>query len=173
MDKLLMMKIAQRLEEQSLHRHVDQLIKKITTPFNLRIASNGIDKELVSAKHMKDGFEIRIEKWVMPWDNTPAVEVESVYNKNGQYIGDDKTAKLLIEKGIIPETANEKDTVCSIGYSTKDGKWYGWSHRAMDGFGIGDKARTLSPYKTTTSKDKITTLSEAKQAAIDFADSVD
>jgi len=25
-------------------------------------------------------------------------------------------------------------TVCTIGKSSKDGKWYGWSHRAYHGF---------------------------------------
>lgn len=173
MDKLLMIKIANRLEDENLHHHVDLFIKAITTPFNVRTASNGIDKELISSKHMKDGFEIRKEKWSMPWDNTQPVEMESVYNQHGKYIGDVKTAKMLIEKGILPEPANEKNNVCSIGYSIKDGKWYGWSHRAIHGFGIGDNAVTFSPYKTTTSKEKIKTLEEAKQAAIDFADSVD
>ena len=27
----------------------------------------------------------------------------------------------------------------SHGYSEADGKWYGWSHRAVYGFGVGDK----------------------------------
>lgn len=30
-------------------------------------------------------------------------------------------------------------SVCSIGYSPKNKKFYGWSHRAVGGFGIGDK----------------------------------
>lgn len=35
--------------------------------------------------------------------------------------------------GITPD-----DSGC-IGYSDKEKKWYGWSHRAIHGFGIGDE----------------------------------
>lgn len=58
--------------------------------------------------------------------------------------------KLLIEKietradhikshGIEPEKSDPSHSVCSIGWSEKEQKYYGWSHRAMIGFGIGDK----------------------------------
>lgn len=43
--------------------------------------------------------------------------------------------KLRIE----PEKADPSHSVCSIGKSKKNGKWYGWSHRAYGGFGKGDK----------------------------------
>ena len=33
----------------------------------------------------------------------------------------------------------EKHKYASIGYSEADGKWYGWSHRAVYGFKAGDK----------------------------------
>lgn len=33
-----------------------------------------------------------------------------------------------------PELAHPNNKVCSIGLSKKDGKWYGWSHRAIHGF---------------------------------------
>lgn len=46
-----------------------------------------------------------------------------------------------------PEFAHPNDEIKRIGRSKKDGKWYGWSHRAIHGF-----------------KDK--------KAAIKFADSV-
>ena len=32
---------------------------------------------------------------------------------------------------------NKKHPVLNMGYSAKDNKWYGWSHRAVYGFGIG------------------------------------
>ena len=35
---------------------------------------------------------------------------------------------------IAPEKAEPGHSVCSIGKSAKDGKWYGWSHRAYYGF---------------------------------------
>ena len=61
------------------------------------------------------------------------------YNHNGDYIGDSKSAyRLCVKRGIIPEVS--RGSVCSIGKS-KDGKWYGWSHRAIYGFKIGDKVK--------------------------------
>lgn len=91
---------------------------------------------------------------------------------DGCYIGDEKDIEHLIKKGIAPERAQKDCDVCSIGYSEKDKKWYGWSHRAIQGFGIGDHAETLSPWGSTGSEKKIETDDEAKQAAIEFADSV-
>lgn len=68
------------------------------------------------------------------------VEVTSAYNIDGCYIGDAKTAKFLCEeKGILPQLANNDHKVCSIGKSRLDGKWYGWSHRAITGFEPGSK----------------------------------
>ena len=34
-----------------------------------------------------------------------------------------------------------KSPTCSIGWSEKDQKWYGWSHRAIFGFTIGSKVK--------------------------------
>jgi hypothetical protein len=60
--------------------------------------------------------------------------------------------RLLIEKiekserdqfndqhGIEPEKAKPDHSVCSIGWSEKEKKYYGWSHRARVGFSVGDK----------------------------------
>lgn len=48
--------------------------------------------------------------------------------------------KMLKRYGIEkPEKSDLSHAVASIGKSTKDNKWYGWSHRAVFGFGIGDK----------------------------------
>lgn len=65
--------------------------------------------------------------------------IKSAYTPNGDYIGDPKTAYRLVRKrGIQPEKASEQHNVCSIGFSPSEQKWYGWSHRAIYGFGIGD-----------------------------------
>lgn len=34
-----------------------------------------------------------------------------------------------------------KEKSVGLGYSNKEKKWYGWSHRAMYGFGVGDEIR--------------------------------
>ena len=59
----------------------------------------------------------------------------------------------------------------SIGFSEKEQKWYGWSHRAIYGFGIGSKIKKGDcgyKGKAWTAK----TLDDAKQMAKDFADAV-
>lgn len=58
----------------------------------------------------------------------------------------------------------------SVGKSS-NGKWYGWSHRAMYGFGIGDKVKK-GDCAYNGKEYTIKTDAQAKQTAIDFADSV-
>jgi len=68
------------------------------------------------------------------------VIVESAYTPSGDYIGDKKTAHFLVSKrGIKPEKSDPSHNVCSIGFCEKEQKWYGWSHRAIYGFGVGSK----------------------------------
>jgi len=62
------------------------------------------------------------------------------YNLDGEYIGDESTAKMLCEKGIYPEPIT-KGKICQIGFNKEEQKWYGWSHRAIYGFGIGSKVK--------------------------------
>ncbi len=67
---------------------------------------------------------------------------QAAYNLNGDYIGDVETAKFLCDdRGIAPETVKPGDNVCSIGFCEREQKWYGWSHRAIHGFGIGDTVK--------------------------------
>jgi len=65
--------------------------------------------------------------------------VTSAYTPDGAYIGDEDWAKKLDEHGIAPELRTEDSGVCSIGFCEREQKWYGWSHRAIFGFGIGSK----------------------------------
>ena len=72
---------------------------------------------------------------------TPSdVIVKSAYTPTGDYIGDKKTAHFLCaKKGIKPEKISPSNNkVCSIGFCEAEQKWYGWSHRAIFGFGVGD-----------------------------------
>ena len=116
--------------------------------------------------------------------------VVSAYTPAGYYIGDRSTAITLIEKyGIVPELAHPTDKACSIGFCEKEQKWYGWSHRAIHGFGISDiveegdccavsgwtadylaehpEANTALPVGF-----KAETLEDAKKMAIAYADCV-
>lgn len=48
--------------------------------------------------------------------------------------------KAVARLEISPEPLDKKKgDRCAVGKSAVDGKWYGWSHRAMAGFGKGDR----------------------------------
>jgi len=68
--------------------------------------------------------------------------IDFAYSLDGGYIGSPKEAQFLCgERGIAPQKAAPDDTVCSIGFCEKEQKWYGWSHRAMYGFGVGSTVK--------------------------------
>jgi hypothetical protein len=63
-------------------------------------------------------------------------------NAQGHYIGNEGRTRYLCEElGIAPELAHPRAKVCSVGFCDKEQKWYGWSHRAISGFGIGSVIR--------------------------------
>ena len=47
--------------------------------------------------------------------------------------------KFKEQHGIVSQKAKSTHCVHSIGCSEKEKKWYGWSHRAIAGFKVGDK----------------------------------
>jgi hypothetical protein len=88
-------------------------------------------------------------------------------------------ARFLIEKhGISKFRGRREDSkVASVGYSPAARKWFGWSHRAIAGFGIGDRIFEASFGDDRTPFDQhgavpITTLHEALIAATRFAEFV-
>jgi len=52
-----------------------------------------------------------------------------------------KFTQFLLESFLekFKKEKNITKTVGSTGFSEKDQKWYGWSHRAIFGFKVGDK----------------------------------
>ncbi len=95
-------------------------------------------KKILSRKFYKSGYEVREELIDGKDYGSDDMIMKSAYNPHGNYIGDSKNAhRLCVKKGIAPQVASESHNVCSIGYSHKDGKWYGWSHRAIYGFKLG------------------------------------
>lgn len=131
-----------------------------------------MDKKILSEKKYKAGYVVREER--VKQDGSPAVTLKSAYNLHGDYIGNSKTAYRLCNKlGIKPELIKKSSGCCSIGFSEKDGKWYGWSHRAIAGFKVGHRiGKKVSGFDKLKKSFKIKTLNEAKQVAIRFADSV-
>lgn len=94
------------------------------------------------------------------------------YTFDGDYIGKQSNAEDLKEMGIVPEKAHPNDSVCSIGFCEKENKWYGWSHRARYGFGIGDEVKKGDAIDGLPVGFKAKTLEDVKKMAIAFADSV-
>lgn len=118
------------------------------------------------------------------------ITMKSAYTPEGHYIGNQKWAHRLCKTwGIKPELLHSTNKVCSIGFSSKDGKWYGWSHRAICGFQIGDVVQEgdccamsgwTEDYLIAHPEDDISlpvgftakTIDDAKQMAMAFAESV-
>ena len=119
-----------------------------------------------------------------------AILMKSAYNLAGNYIGSTRDAhQLCVKRGIAPEKAKESDEVCSIGFCEREQKWYGWSHRAIYGFGVGSEVKEgdccnssgyIEEYLNDHPEDDLSlpvefvakSLEDAKRMAIAFADSV-
>lgn len=137
-----------------------------------------ITKTILKTRKFKVGYEVRLEEWIDVL-NIPTV-VKAAYTPTGDYIGDPRMAYILVVKyGIKPELRTDHSNVCTIGFCEREQAWYGWSHRAICGFGIGDNlfdefypgADEHTPFAKHGSK-PIETLDEARQAASNFAESV-
>lgn len=110
------------------------------TPAPPRFVNQGeaMDIQVLSVRKYKAGYEIRTELW-SHGDVDPPVEMKAAYTPDGEYIGTSKWAhRLIVKRGIKPQKSKPSHSVCSIGFCAKEQKWYGWSHRAICGFGIGD-----------------------------------
>lgn len=76
------------------------------------------------------------------WEKTPGSGNmwHAVYSKiDSGYVGRPEEAYKLLQQGIRDvQKSQDNHKVCSIGFHPEKQKWYGWSHRAMYGFGVGD-----------------------------------
>lgn len=75
------------------------------------------------------------------------------YSKtDGSYltrVGSEDSLKFLLDNGITEHLRSaynkrpgeENQGIVSLGFNPKEQKWYGWSHRALYGFGIGSKCK--------------------------------
>lgn len=70
------------------------------------------------------------------------LEMTSGYTLAGEYIGNiENTEYLCVKMGIKPELSSQDHRTCSIGFCQEEQKWYGWSHRAIYGFGVGSQVK--------------------------------
>lgn len=74
--------------------------------------------------------------------------------------------------GIEGKSLGKDSTIHSYGKADSDGKWYGWSHRAIHGFGVGDVVKADASGNETGKEYTIKTDDQAKDAAIAFAKDV-
>lgn len=105
------------------------------------------------------------------------LEMVNCYSADtGHWMGDAKLARFLGKKmGLTSiQKSHPKHCVCSIGFNEAEQKWYGWSHRAICGFGVGDKifeenfGGDRTPFTQHGKKD-IKSMADAKLAAKRFA----
>lgn len=131
-----------------------------------------------------------LEEYKIKIEESQGIKMIFVYNKDDKYIGTLKDFEMYIKEFGLSQIQTYNDNkVCSIGFNEKEQKWYGWSHRAIFGFGIGSEVKedsccASSGYvedyiKEHPEKDlslpvgfKAKTLEDAKRMAIAFADSV-
>lgn len=149
-----------------------------------------INGKILKVIRYKAGFEVRTELHLDKQYGKKCITIRFAYNLNGDYIGTPKVAFRLYRKfGVVPEKADIEHSVCSVGFSKKRKKWYGWSHRAICGFGVGDIVKkgdccnssgwTEDYLKQHPEKDKslpvgfkAKILDDCKRMAIAFAESV-
>jgi hypothetical protein len=146
------------------------------------VKNEGMDVKEVSR------MRLSVENIAMGYQDKP-VFMFSVYSEDGGYVGTVESALQYFKRGIIPELSRPDNKVCSIGKSVFDGKWYGWSHRAIYGFSVGDTVKdgdlcaesgfTEEYLKEHPNEDRslpvgfvAKTEDDARKMAIAFADSV-
>lgn len=144
--------------------------------------------EVLKVRRYRIGYEVRTEKHHVG-DDDQEVVIKCAYTvPGGDYIGDGKWARRLYNKfGIVPELASPSHNICSIGFCESKQEWYGWSHRAICGFGIDhivkdgdcaaesgqtDEYLEMRPSRALPVGFTAETLDDAKLVAIAFAASV-
>ncbi len=140
-----------------------------------------------------DVIELLKLRYSVRWEQAPVNGDYwyAVYSRvDGGYIGTPENAYKYYQRGLrMIQKAHPENNVCSIGYNPEESKWYGWSHRAMYGFKIGDTVKegdccassgwTEEYLKEHPEEDnslpvgfEAKTESDTKRMAIAFADSV-
>ncbi len=113
----------------------------------------------------------------------------SVYTTDDKYIGGIDDLNYLLDRGIYDIQTFGDCKCCAIGFNEDEQKWYGWSHRAICGFGIGhivkegnceaSSGENLKEYPDGSIEDvgipvgfECRTVEDCKRCAIAFAESV-
>jgi len=136
---------------------------------------DGQECKVIKKRNFKAGYVIKYFT-VPACYGGKAFDTSYAFTPNGNRIGRSKDAYYLCKKrGLTKlQPSSKSSRQCSIG--KKDKKWYGWSHRAICGFGIGDmlfKERCPGATDETPFVKHgtvvIKTMKQAKEAARRFA----
>ena len=131
-------------------------------------------KQALSTRHFRD-YDV-VEEVLDAKDlGGKDFAMKSAYSKSGDYIGEPRWAHRAVNRYGIQhfEKRAPSDCVCSIGYSPRNRKWYGWSHRAIFGFKPGSHCKKGNcGYTPKKGEWTAATYPEAKQMAMDFAEGV-
>lgn len=129
--------------------------------------------EIIKERHFKAGYTIQYRQLLSDAaGDGPPVVIKSAVTPEGHYIGDSGRAyQLIVKRGIKPEKVASNHSVCSVGFSEREQRWYGWSHRAIYGFKMGDTFKVSDPDGVVTTS-TLATLEDCKREAVAFAASV-
>ncbi len=108
-------------------------------------------RKLLKTWKYKAGYHVRYYEFSdeAGLENGDTMMMRMAFTPRGFYLGDPKMARFLIlKKGLDPLTiqplGNDSNgnggfgLTAQIGFHNAEQKWYGWSHRAIHGFGVGD-----------------------------------
>jgi hypothetical protein len=94
-------------------------------------------------RDLKDAYKFyRYRRFFKPYMPMLVMVELKRFDKPEMYISPDMTVRLIKKYKLDPLTLDNtsldgRGTAC-LGFSPKTQKWYGWSHRAIYGFTIGD-----------------------------------
>lgn len=133
--------------------------------------------EVLEVLNQQDGpgYHYREERVESKLCDQPIIMENCYCLETGIWIGNLETARTLcVAHGIRQfEKLQPEYKVASIGFNPKTQEWYGWSHRALYGFGIGSQTKKGHVgYHPDRGEWEAKTLEDAKQMAIDFAKGV-
>ena len=81
--------------------------------------------------------------YIKAWEDCTGEKHEAYYSKTDDsyitFVGLEDDLKHFVRMGITErlQAPGEGYSTTAIGFNPKENKWYGWSHRAIYGFGIG------------------------------------
>ena len=89
-----------------------------------------IDSETVVRK--TEGFGL---------EESPDSYLSKIDNSYINFVGNEKDFKVYLKRGIKQLQSRVGGKTTCLGFNEEEQKWYGWSHRAMFGFGVGSECK--------------------------------